>query len=244
MTYIPSEGVRALIKKLVIDPLFKESFLKDPKKAVNDSTLQVTEQELLLLSKASTDELDLAFQRIPEMVDMAIVAAAGIYVGTVYPRLSENKLNELKLISSMIAKGESISTINAYWKAFFKGAIDNLKPANVEEAKMLEDDLINYVLINIHETINADLLYSIQKVKFLNDMENQIQTEILKTRKIAEDYITLLEQKQEEIRNKRQEFTTAFENFDQKTNQLFNILSTVLKTLKETELGIVRNRNS
>lgn len=45
----------------------------------------------------------------------------------------------------------------------------------------------------------------------------------------------------EEVRNKRQEFTTAFENFDQKANQLFNILSTVLKNVKEMESGVTRN---
>ncbi len=36
---------------------------------------------------------------------------------------------------------------------------------------------------------------------------------------------------------------TMFENFDQKTNQLFNILSTILKTQKETESSIIRNIN-
>lgn len=41
--------------------------------------------------------------------------------------------------------------------------------------------------------------------------------------------------------NRRQEFNTQFENFDQKTNQLFNILSTVLKNEKEMQNGITRN---
>ena len=50
-----------------------------------------------------------------------------------------------------------------------------------------------------------------------------------------------LEAKMEEVKNKRQEATTAFENFDQKANQLFNILSTVLKNMKETQSGLARN---
>lgn len=45
----------------------------------------------------------------------------------------------------------------------------------------------------------------------------------------------------EEIRNKRQEYQTSFENFDQKANQLFNILSTVMKTMKEMQSAITRN---
>jgi predicted ribosome quality control (RQC) complex YloA/Tae2 family protein len=52
-----------------------------------------------------------------------------------------------------------------------------------------------------------------------------------------------LENSMEEVRNKRQEFMTAFENFDQKATQLFNILSTVLKNQKEMETAITRNMN-
>ena len=36
-------------------------------------------------------------------------------------------------------------------------------------------------------------------------------------------------------------FSTSFENFDQKTNQLFSILSTVLKSQKEMESAVTRN---
>lgn len=34
---------------------------------------------------------------------------------------------------------------------------------------------------------------------------------------------------------------TEFENFDQKSNQLFNILSTVVKAMNEMSMGVVRN---
>ena len=34
---------------------------------------------------------------------------------------------------------------------------------------------------------------------------------------------------------------TMFENFDQKSNQLFSILSTVLKATKEMESAVTRN---
>ncbi len=34
-----------------------------------------------------------------------------------------------------------------------------------------------------------------------------------------------------------------FEHFDQKTNQLFNIPSTALKSMKEMEASVVRNLN-
>jgi hypothetical protein len=53
--------------------------------------------------------------------------------------------------------------------------------------------------------------------------------------------IKALEAALKEFKKKRAEMGTSFENFDQKTNQLFNILSTVLKTMKETQSGITRN---
>jgi hypothetical protein len=61
---------------------------------------------------------------------------------------------------------------------------------------------------------------------------------------IVEDLSTrikILENLMEEVKNKRQESQTAFENFDQKVNQLFNMLSNVLKSMKEMEQAIIRN---
>lgn len=45
----------------------------------------------------------------------------------------------------------------------------------------------------------------------------------------------------EEVRNDREKATAAFANFDQKTNQLFNVLSTVLKSIKEMQSAVTRN---
>ena len=50
-----------------------------------------------------------------------------------------------------------------------------------------------------------------------------------------------LESEQEIVRNKRQMASTAFQNFDQKTNQLYNLLSSVLKALGEMRMGTTRN---
>ncbi len=55
--------------------------------------------------------------------------------------------------------------------------------------------------------------------------------------------IALLTASRNDISNRRAEFTTMFENFDQKCNQLFNILATVLKNEKEASTGIARAVN-
>jgi t-SNARE complex subunit (syntaxin) len=46
---------------------------------------------------------------------------------------------------------------------------------------------------------------------------------------------------QKEVQNRREEVMAAFEDFDQKTMQLFNFLDTVLKNQDEMQNGIQRN---
>ena len=45
----------------------------------------------------------------------------------------------------------------------------------------------------------------------------------------------------ETVRNKREERRTAFEEADQKSNQLFNMLSTVMKSMKDSRSGVTRS---
>ena len=47
------------------------------------------------------------------------------------------------------------------------------------------------------------------------------------------DEVKLLESRQEEVRNRRNMDTTAFQDFDQKSNQLYDMLSAVVKTMNE-----------
>lgn len=50
-----------------------------------------------------------------------------------------------------------------------------------------------------------------------------------------------LESMQETVRNKRQMASTSFQNFDQKSNQLYNLVSSVMKSMNEMRSGTVRN---
>ncbi|MBN2350189.1 MAG: hypothetical protein JXJ22_15225 [Bacteroidales bacterium] len=56
-----------------------------------------------------------------------------------------------------------------------------------------------------------------------------------------EDEISSFENEMEAVRNKRQEYQSMFENFDCKANQLFNLLSSVLKDVKEMQSSKARN---
>lgn len=56
-----------------------------------------------------------------------------------------------------------------------------------------------------------------------------------------QDALRDIEETMEELRNKRSEYQQAFVGFDDKANQLFNLLSTVLKNEKEMQSGISRS---
>lgn len=53
--------------------------------------------------------------------------------------------------------------------------------------------------------------------------------------------IKKVEATQETVRNKRQMASTAFQSFDQKSNQLYNLLSSVMKAMNEMRMGTTRN---
>lgn len=75
-----------------------------------------------------------------------------------------------------------------------------------------------------------------------DNSENQEQsTYVIITKEDLDVEISNLVLLLEETRNKRQETATMFENFDQKANQLFNILSTVMKSIKEMNSSVTRN---
>jgi len=82
----------------------------------------------------------------------------------------------------------------------------------------------------------------------LTDLQGQIMgfssransAQIIDRSELSET-IKEMEIQQEQIRNKRQMASTAFQNFDQKANQLYNLLSSVMKSMNEMRMGTVRN---
>ncbi|MED5464441.1 MAG: hypothetical protein VX699_07295 [Myxococcota bacterium] len=55
------------------------------------------------------------------------------------------------------------------------------------------------------------------------------------------DHMKNVESMQETVRNKRQMASTSFQNFDQKANQLYNLISSVMKSMNEMRSGTIRN---
>ena len=74
--------------------------------------------------------------------------------------------------------------------------------------------------------VQASLAAQRENIRFCRALLDQLEEE--------------LDQLGEEADTKRKS-QTVFENFDQKANQLFNLLSTVMKNMKEMSQGISRN---
>jgi len=53
--------------------------------------------------------------------------------------------------------------------------------------------------------------------------------------------IRRLQQMEGQVRGRRQVVASQFENANQKSSQLYNMLSSVIKTMKEMEAGVIRN---
>ncbi len=87
--------------------------------------------------------------------------------------------------------------------------------------------------------------------KRLMDLETQMRTLQKNWGSLSKDFLKKLEglipgaqsalETVEDLKNHREEYQESFQGFDQRVNQLFNILSTVLKAMKEAQAGISRN---
>jgi len=71
-------------------------------------------------------------------------------------------------------------------------------------------------------------------IRFPTDKRNKTLVELEKA-------IRGLQSMKTEVRNKRQMSATAFQNFDQKANQLYNLLASVMKAMNEMRSGTIRN---
>ena len=92
----------------------------------------------------------------------------------------------------------------------------------------LEVELTNFAncLPSVRDTFLNLKSTPAQKLKAMSLMESRLRS--------LKDVIV-------EVRKARQENSTQFENFDQKANQLFQLISTVLKNMEEMQGGVTRN---
>lgn len=78
----------------------------------------------------------------------------------------------------------------------------------------------------IEEFIKAEKGLLLLSQKLLDDLRKELES---------------IPQIPEKSPTDRKKMQTCFENYDQKVNQLFNILSATLKSIKEMSNGVTRN---
>ena len=104
-------------------------------------------------------------------------------------------------------------------------------PSAVAADKRLTSRAIRVELKNLGNCITSARIAFIDPTS-TPARKRAVMSSIASQRKVLKDVIAVA---------RKQELPTAFENFDQKANQLFSILSTVLKNTKEMQAGVTRN---
>jgi len=105
---------------------------------------------------------------------------------------------------------------------------------------IVENEAEGYSPLAKEEIVAVSLSNTIQSVR---SMMSSIQenSEKFSLQEAKELWSTLLDFGSDTGADDEESFDTAFENFDQKAQQLFNILSTTLKTMKEMKESVTRN---
>jgi hypothetical protein len=121
----------------------------------------------------------------------------------------------------------SLTVFDASWRILYQDAIARSRelPATGIEAELRSSEA---TMIAAEQLLNRKPISSQAAQSIIQELSARIKK---------------LENLMEETRQKRQEYQTMFENFDQKASQLFTILSTVVKNQKEMQMGITRNIN-
>lgn len=85
---------------------------------------------------------------------------------------------------------------------------------------------------------NEQTMIAAEKLLITRPINRQAGNSMLRDISIQ---MKILENSIDELKKKRQEINTGFENYDQKINQMLNMLSTVLRNYKEMETAIWQN---
>jgi len=134
-------------------------------------------------------------------------------------------------------------------KLYLKTAIDNsdriigslakeIKRAKEYQIKNKNKDMIKYTFL-MNSNLSSDVFVS-SGTEMKESIVNKVKR-VISTKGNLDIHITSLEEELGSLEEKREEYTTSFEDFDQKSSELFSILSVVLKHMKERDLSIVHN---
>jgi len=251
-TILSNAGIipgKSLQKGRTVDKRSK-SFGKDSKQDISKSKLSLIQAKQAQLSKMRFQLKKSLSMKYHKLKHYRIKAQNSFHQVT--PRLTANMRQQLKEIQSLVVKASQDKNYNEQLRKRWSSLLINIGNGN---KKIPADKLIESAMVaHYNEGIQATLKKIFKKedssgidwFDFDSISTGSSKEEGLKidTVPLPEDtvmeHIKNIEEEMEKVRNKRQEFTTMFENFDQKANQLFNILSTVLKNVKDMNSSVSR----
>ena len=153
--------------------------------------------------------------------------------------------DQLQEVARLLSKGENEEAFGL-WEDFIVELVESGVPRDI-------DSLVLWVLRSAYLETDPGLKSSADKVRFFNTLKVSLRSEIrrsedfLKALVSKDDVATLnelladLEALAEKERNASQQADTEFQSAASKDQQLFQLLSTILKSLKQIATEISRD---
>jgi len=134
-------------------------------------------------------------------------------------------------------------------KLYLKTAINNsdivisrflkeIARAKDYQKKNKDNDIIKYTSL-INNNLSSDMFLS-SGGQMKERIVNKVNV-VISTKEDLDSYVISMEEDLGSLEDKREDYTTSFENFDQKSSELFLILSTILRNIGKSNASINRN---
>jgi len=149
--------------------------------------------------------------------------------------LTRAQVNELKQIGTMISKGVPSETVIAGWKSFLNDTAPDIKNGSIDL-----NAFIQMVVSEAYTASMSDLQYAAEKVKYFNNLKDQIRNDILKIRRQMEECASRWEEKLAEVGDDAQLANVDLQNILQKQQQTLQMMSNISKMLYDTAMAVIR----
>jgi hypothetical protein len=155
-----------------------------------------------------------------------------------------NQLEELEKIGTMIGQGEPLSEVQDRWGVFVERLAAQEVPADINA-------LVQQVLREAYLETNKDLQFYADKVRYFNDLKEQIRDSLTRARATLcesqglakqklEAQIRELEDKLDSVGDDAQLANVDLQNMLQKQQQLMQMMSQISKMLHDTATSVIR----
>ena len=156
-------------------------------------------------------------------------------------KLEPKQLVELKYVGKLIGRGTTIENIEKSWIGFVETSLAELAKLESPDLPTDINAVAQWVMRKAYLEMHENMKYHSEKVKFFNELKEEIREELNKIRTKMEEYISCLEQNLETIGDDAQLAYLNLQSALQKQQQALQLMSNVQKMLHDTTMAIIRN---